>query len=105
MIDFFLVMGVFKMLLYLAVIGITLFILIRGYRHEQLERRQASIQSVHILNSLSRVSFSALNMREPDEECIICYEKYTDDDSVIKLDCNDKHIFHSKCIETWISQG
>jgi hypothetical protein len=44
-------------------------------------------------------------MQEPDEECIICYDKYTPDENVTKLDCNERHMFHSKCIESWISQG
>ena len=54
---------------------------------------------------MSKVRFSALSSFDVDEECIICYEEYTLEDNVTKLDCDDRHIFHNKCITEWIKSG
>lgn len=51
------------------------------------------------------MKFSALDIIDPEDSCIICYEEYTEEAEVTKLSCNEKHLFHTKCIESWISQG
>jgi hypothetical protein len=40
-----------------------------------------------------------------ENECIICWNEYTDHDDIVKLRCNEKHFFHSACIENWIKTG
>lgn len=42
---------------------------------------------------------------EAEEECIICWSQYEEQDDVTKLKCNEKHFFHTACIESWIKQG
>ena len=34
--------------------------------------------------------------------CVICLEDYADKEKVVELDCNDKHLFHMKCMEEWV---
>ena len=34
--------------------------------------------------------------------CSICLEPFKINEEVIKLDCNEGHIFHFGCIENWI---
>jgi len=70
-------------------------------------KRNERSRSKAILRSLQTVRFSALTTisGQPDEECIICYEEYQPKDTLTKLNCNTKHIFHSRCIEQWIQNG
>ena len=34
-------------------------------------------------------------------ECSICFEDDTEDDKMISLSCDKKHIFHIACIKKW----
>ena len=36
--------------------------------------------------------------------CIICTEEFKDNDPVIYLNCNNKHVFHENCIKQWIGK-
>lgn len=62
------------------------------------------MQSVSILRSLNKTKFHKI-LYKTEEECIICWNDYKPEDDVIKLKCNDKHYFHSHCIEDWIKSG
>ena len=39
-----------------------------------------------------------------EETCIICFESLLDG-QVVKLACNEKHIFHEKCIKLWMEKN
>lgn len=41
------------------------------------------------------------NKFKDHEECIICLEAFTANDTVTPLPCDKRHYFHSKCIEEW----
>ena len=36
-----------------------------------------------------------------DDKCAICLEEYGDDNKDIKIACDNKHRFHSKCLKNW----
>lgn len=57
-----------------------------------------------ILKNLSRVKFSegAFGQLSPESECVICMQSYGDNDMITTLACNEKHFFHTQCIERWI---
>ena len=54
-----------------------------------------------VLSKLSAVSYGAVSDRDKDTSCSICLSDYIAEDQVIKLPCN--HMFHSGCIESWLS--
>ena len=60
-----------------------------------------------MLRSIQKIRYRTLanDIDNSDEECIICYMEYKDEDVVSKLGCNEKHVFHTSCIEEWIRQG
>ena len=35
------------------------------------------------------------------EKCTICMEEFTKSDKVSELKCDNRHIFHSYCLEKW----
>ena len=44
-------------------------------------------------------------LNQENEGCCICLNGYNEGETVKILPCNIKHIFHSKCIETWLSSN
>ena len=36
------------------------------------------------------------------ESCAICLESFTQEDKIIEMNCDKRHIFHEKCIEDWL---
>jgi hypothetical protein len=40
----------------------------------------------------------------PAIQCTICLETFRGSDSLVKLGCHFKHIYHEKCIEDWFRQ-
>ena len=96
-----LVIGVFKILLYALVVVVLIVHLIGTHRRNRNQQRQ----SKDILRNISRVPYMSLVSNDPESECIICYNEYTENDMVTKLDCNEKHFFHTECITGWIEQG
>ena len=53
------------------------------------------------LNDISYEDYVKNNGNEVDM-CIICTDNFKNNDRVIQLSCNNKHVFHSDCIKTWI---
>ena len=99
----FLLLGVLKLVLFLVVLGIMIYIFVAS----RLRKRKARNASVAVLRSIQKIRYQSLagDTADTEEECIICYMEYTDDDIVSRLQCNDKHVFHTECIEGWIRQG
>jgi hypothetical protein len=72
----------------------------------------SDIYSTHLslgLESLYKVGIKYPNStvwsnNNSDEECIICYTRFIENDIVYKLDCSTRdcvHIFHKSCLEKW----
>ena len=99
----FLVIGVLKFVLLLAILGIMIYISIAN----KIKKRKQRNASVRVLQSISKIRYSSIseNINNTEDECIICYMEYNDEDTVTKLKCNEKHIFHTSCIQEWIRQG
>lgn len=38
-------------------------------------------------------------------QCPICWSDFLRNDFVTTLHCDEKHIFHTECIEQWIRKG
>lgn len=53
--------------------------------------------------TLNKEETNVLN--QENEGCCICLNGYNEGETVKILPCNIKHIFHSKCIETWLSSN
>ena len=55
------------------------------------------------LGTLSRL----FNFDDFDDhaECTICLEDFTDEDRVTPLPCDERHYFHSHCIEDWFRRN
>ncbi|KAL3070322.1 hypothetical protein niasHS_016149 [Heterodera schachtii] len=64
----------------------------------------ARIQSVlAALETITSIPYEA-NANEEDNSCAICLDTIENGTMVKPLPCNGKHIFHNKCIKSWIKQ-
>ena len=57
-----------------------------------------------ILSSLTRTQYDP-NTFQHESNCVICLVDYEPNDMVTQLRCDDRHYFHTKCVEDWIKQG
>lgn len=59
-----------------------------------------------ILNSLNRTKYRGLQtLEELEVECKICMLDFQGEDVVTPLLCDERHLYHTKCIEAWIKTG
>lgn len=42
------------------------------------------------------------SMLKEEKQCPICVEEFTKESEVVALPCNEKHIYHARCIEQWL---
>jgi len=87
----YIIVGYLKMVLFLGVVVLVIiWVILR-----KLQKNRHRDLSLGIIRNIVNVKFSALiNQGESDEECSICFERYTNDCIVSKLNCNSRHIFH-----------
>lgn len=38
------------------------------------------------------------------KQCSICFEDYVENDEVVTLPCDVRHMFHDSCISEWLKQ-
>mmetsp|Transcript_39279 Transcript_39279/g.29004 ORF Transcript_39279/g.29004 Transcript_39279/m.29004 type:complete len:118 (+) Transcript_39279:632-985(+) len=56
-----------------------------------------------IINSLARNKFA--HGRGLQTQCSICWLDFQQDEEVTPLLCDERHLYHTTCIEAWIKQG
>ncbi|KAL4506933.1 hypothetical protein ABPG72_001354 [Tetrahymena utriculariae] len=61
---------------------------------QKIKKASQNVQRIIIKN--------LLNME--NEDCMICFENFKKKEEIYILPCNQKHIFHSKCINQWFTQ-
>ena len=73
--------------------------LIKQYT-ERRARENQSRQAYDVLMREDKWTVSHTNI-DPEEFWIICMESFDDNLKITQLPCNEKHIYHSKCIADW----
>ena len=48
--------------------------------------------------------FSIRERSRSEEMCAICCEDYSEEEILVSLPCNKKHVFHKWCIEGWLKR-
>ena len=79
------------------------------FRHRRLRRLS---QEERELNARSRQTYlNTLKVEvenqfiQPDSTCCICHCNYKQDDQIVQLPCDNRHIFHYQCVELWLDNG
>ncbi|EAS01923.2 zinc finger (C3HC4 RING finger) protein (macronuclear) [Tetrahymena thermophila SB210] len=71
-------------------------ILIQRFKHQKKLKLR--------LQSLKKDKFVKSDNPDQVKECSICLNDYQNDETIVILNCDSKHIFHQQCIETWVKQ-
>mmetsp|Transcript_43668 Transcript_43668/g.57865 ORF Transcript_43668/g.57865 Transcript_43668/m.57865 type:complete len:80 (+) Transcript_43668:968-1207(+) len=55
------------------------------------------------IEAINSTKFKDLSPKVQDvESCIICFANFLPKDDVSQLNCNERHIFHKACLESWM---
>lgn len=57
-----------------------------------------------ILNSLNRTKYLG-HHDSMGLTCAICWSDFKDNEVVTPLSCDNRHLYHTVCIEAWIKKG
>jgi|TARA_B110000977_G_scaffold90001_1_gene119548 hypothetical protein len=67
-------------------------------------RQKAAGTSMHALNERV-VTLRASDVATLHEtECAVCREDFAEGDRLIKMPCSVQHVFHAKCVQTWLKR-
>lgn len=58
----------------------------------------------NFVQNLAKVKFDS-NKNKDQEACSICLMEFNENDEIIPLPCNEKHIFHDECIKGWLKNN
>jgi len=54
---------------------------------------------------LKRTEFKNVSEKNKNmTECVICMQAFKEDDQIAELKCDERHYFHSACLEDWLKQ-
>lgn len=66
--------------------------------------RDQQKQNIRIKDLILGAASLKLNYDELNSEeiCTICIEEFKENDNIIRLPCDPRHLFHANCIGAWI---
>lgn len=65
--------------------------------------RQQNNQGIKgLLKKLKKGKIKRSDLDGDNNSCAICFEDYVENDEVITLPCDGRHVFHEKCIKEWL---
>jgi len=69
-----------------------------------IQRRQNNSGIRGLLKKLKKgkIKMSELSSEDSTKQCSICFEDYAENDEVVTLPCDSRHIFHDQCITEWL---
>ena len=59
----------------------------------------------NFLQNLAKTKFDPSSDGVKAESCSICLLDYQENDQVIPLPCDEKHVFHEECIKEWLKKN
>eukprot|EP00347_Sterkiella_histriomuscorum_P000726 403374741 len=66
---------------------------------------QVPLPIPEILSSLSRTKFNSNKFGQLQTQCAICWADFNKNEVVTPLLCDERHLYHTSCIESWIKKG
>lgn len=95
--QFILILGYFYFLLVFIMLLIV-FLSIGLTIQNRLQRRRNKYKYRKILKKLKKIRYSPFTP-ELNQECSICWNDFEETDEIIVMTCDERHQFHSACIE------
>jgi C4-type Zn-finger protein len=60
---------------------------------------------VEKLNKQKKTFESLSKKAKTQEQCIICMDDFSEKSEVSELKCDERHIFHTACLQKWMQQN
>ena len=62
--------------------------------------------AANAINKLKQTNFKNLDEehQKQADKCVICYCEFEEDDQISELACDDRHIFHTECVQKWLEK-
>lgn len=78
----------------------------RDARARQLRERLPVVNKVIDRLNRNKKQFTNLSQKAKSQEsCIICMEEFKADSEISELTCDERHIFHTTCLQEWMKQS
>lgn len=61
----------------------------------------ARMPYVDVIQGLNKKKFDNVEFKSMTE-CVICMVDFEPDDEIAELKCDNRHYFHTKCLEDWL---
>ena len=75
-------------------------LLIRLYRQEHNQGIKGLLKKL----KKGKIKMSDLEGDDSNKQCSICFEDFAENDEVITLPCDVRHVYHENCIKQWLTQ-
>lgn len=63
----------------------------------------AAASAINMMDRNKHTYDKSSSKSKEQETCIICMEEFKDDDEVVELGCDERHIFHFECISKYMA--
>lgn len=90
-------------------VGCFCFIVSMIYHQGQTFRMREAINRVPLAQAaMARIGHTQYKEKSEKSKqqvsCIICLTNFKEDDQVSELNCDERHIFHTQCLQPWLEQ-
>ena len=76
-----------------------------GSNRAQMDQMVARVPYANAISSLKRKNFKNVEEKAKNmDDCVICMSAFKDDDQIAELKCDERHYFHSACLEDWLKR-
>ena len=86
----------FGAILYLAILWLSCTICLLVRRQHLRDKKR-----LYLVSQLQSIPFGKLAF-DVEMSCIICFTAFDNEDDVVQLKCDHRHIFHRDCLKPWI---
>ena len=93
---------VFYLIFFVAFCPCISYMMFQEFKEDYQQRQRSKRLQEKLKGMKYEVYVSAWGKLE--DICAICNEEFNDEELVIMLPCDNKHVFHESCIKTWIKQ-
>ena len=68
-----------------------------------LDERERGLLKDRVIESLAHIRYDPAKFKN-QKTCCICFENFTEGDTITPLSCDIRHYFHSECITQWMKE-
>ena len=74
-------------------------------RSGQMDQMVDRVPYMAAVSSLNKKEFKEVNSKSKNmTECVICMSEFKEEDQIAELKCDERHYFHSACLEDWLKR-